>query len=424
LSHGQLNSKKSWLVYCIALLAYMSAVAQRTSFGVAGLEATERFHASASVLATFSVVQLLVYAAGQVPVGLILDKVGPRFMITGGAILMTVGQGILALAGNVPQGLAGRVLVGAGDAMVFVSVLRLLPMWFSGSRIPMLTQMTGTIGQLGQLISLFPFHAMLVRVGWTPAFSMLASLAFVCLILAVAFVRNGHEAASSPEHAQLSTAQRLGSAWRQPGTRLGFWTHFTTAFMINVFMLTWGFPFLVEGQGVPGELASSLMSIFVVVAIVLAPFLGAITSRYPLRRSQVALTVVFAMTLMWAVVLAWPGQAPLWVLVVLMITIAAGGPASVIGFDFARTFNPPHVMGTATGLVNVGGFSGAFVCMYLIGLAMDAQFRISGGTTELYNLGAFKVALSLQFLFVALGVTGMLVSRSQARRQQQGQGDS
>ncbi len=58
------------------------------------------------------------------------------------------------------------------------------------------------------------------------------------------------------------------------GHPAGFWTHFSTAFMVNVFMLTWGFPFLVEGQGVSGALASSLLSIFVVVAIVLAPILG------------------------------------------------------------------------------------------------------------------------------------------------------
>lgn len=418
MSHDQLNSKKSWIVYTVALLAYLSAVAQRTSFGVAGLEATERFNASASILATFSVVQLLVYAAGQVPVGLILDKVGPRRMIVGGAILMTLGQAFLAFANNVPQGLVGRVLVGAGDAMVFVSVLRLLPMWFSGSRIPMLTQITGTVGQLGQLISLFPFHAMLIHVGWTPAFAMLAVIAFVSLLLVITFVHNGHEWRGTGEEDPLSTRARLAAAWRQPGTRLGFWTHFSTAFMVNVFMLTWGFPFLVEGQGVSGALASSLLSIFVVVAIVLAPILGALTARYPTRRSLIALTIVLGMTVMWAVVLLWPGRAPLWVLIVLMISIAAGGPASVIGFDFARTFNPPHVMGTATGLVNVGGFSGAFICMYLIGMLLDFQFQLAGGERELYNLGAFKLALCVQFVFVAVGISGMLLARKKARRQQ------
>lgn len=402
----------------MALLAYVSAVAQRTSFGVAGLVATERFSATASILATFSVVQLLVYASGQVPVGLMLDKFGPRRMLIGGAALMSLGQAFLAFAGNVPQGLAGRVLVGAGDAMVFVSVIRLLPMWFSGARIPMLTQMTGTIGQVGQLISLFPFHAMLINLGWTPAFAMLSVLAFCTLILVVAFVRNGDPGPDDGSATALRTRQRLAAALRQPGTRLGFWTHFTTAFMVNVFLLTWGFPFLVEGQGLAGPLASALMSIFVVVAVLIGPFLGAATARHPQFRSHIALGIVALMTLMWAVVLLWPGRAPLWVLIVLMMAIAAGGPASAISFDFARTFNPAHLMGTATGMANVGGFFGGFVCMYLIGLALDAMHRWGGPDAELYSLGSFKIALSIQFVFVALGVAGMLVSRRQARRQQ------
>lgn len=419
MSLGSLNSKKSWLVFAVAVTAYISAVAQRTSFGVAGLEATERFGASASILATFSVVQLLVYSSGQVPVGLLLDKVGPRVMITGGTVLMTIGQAFLAYAENVPQGLVGRVLVGAGDAMVFVSVLRLLPMWFSSSRIPMLTQITGTVGQLGQLISLIPFHAVLVRIGWTPAFTMLSALAFVTLVLAITFIRNGYPGPTNSDEKQLKTKQRLIAAWRQPGTRLGFWTHFSTAFMVNVFLLTWGFPFLVEGHGVPGAIASGLMSIFVIVAIVIGPILGALTARYPAQRSKIALSIVVTMSLMWVVVLLWPGPAPLWLLIILMAAIAAGGPASAISFDFARTFNPPNLMGTATGLVNVGGFFGAFVCMYIVGLVLDLLHKISGGAGDLYNLGSFKIALSVQFVFVLIGVSGMLITRRKAREQQQ-----
>lgn len=403
----------------MAVLAYITSVAQRTSFGVAGLEATERFSANASILATFSVVQLLVYSLGQIPVGLLLDRVGPRAMISTGTILMLCGQAFLAFATDVPQGLVGRVLVGAGDAMVFVSAIRLLPMWFSGSRIPLLTQLTGTVGQAGQLISLFPFHAVLIMVGWTPAFAMLSALSFVALMLVIAFVRNGYTGPNVAGGPQLKTRQRLAAAWRQPGTRLGFWTHFSTAFMLNVFLMTWGFPFLVEGQGFPGSLASALMSMFVIVAVLLGPILGTLTARFPNQRSKFALTIVGTMTLVWLLVILWPGQAPLWLLIVLMAAIAAGGPGSAISFDFARTFNPPRLMGTATGVVNVGGFFGGFICVYLVGLTLDFIHRLNGYSGELYSLESMKMALSIQFIFVIIGVTGMLITRRKARQQQQ-----
>ncbi|MHC6177047.1 MFS transporter [Glutamicibacter endophyticus] len=413
----KLNSARSWVVFVAAVLTYLSAVAQRTSFGVAGIEATERFTASAQVLAAFSVVQLIVYAGAQVPVGLALDRFGPRLLITCGAAIMALGQGMLAVAESVGLGLTGRIFVGAGDAMVFVSVLRLLPMWFSSNRIPLLTQLTGTFGQLGQLVSLIPFHALLVALGWTPAFSIMSGLALATFLTTIAFVRNGQDFGHKGSTERLRAWQGLALAWRQPGTKLGFWTHFTTAFMCNVFMLSWGYPFLVEGQGLDDALASSVMSVFVVVAIVFGPILGALTARYPQRRSNFALTVVFLMILSWSVVLLWPGQAPLWLLIVLMVAVAAGGPASVIAFDFARTFNPPHLMGTATGVVNTGGFFGGFLTIYLIGLIMDWLHLNDAPGTSLYNLDAFRVALSLQLVIAVIGVVFMVRNRRKAREQ-------
>ena len=409
------DSARAWLVWGASVGAYLIAVTQRTSFGVAGLEATERFDASASILATFSVVQLVVYAGLQIPVGVLVDRWGPRAMITGGAALMVVGQLLLAMADSVGAGLVGRFFVGAGDAMTFVSVIRLLPIWFSGYRIPMLTQVTGMVGQLGQLLSLIPFVALLHLWSWTPAFLSLAALSVLALLLAVFLVSDGPRAAG-PRPVQPRVRALLSHAWKEPGTRLGFWTHFTTQFSANVFLLTWGYPFLVSGQGLSPELASGLLSIFVVVAMVFGPILGAAVARYPNRRSNIAFGVILGIALSWLAVVLWPGKAPLWMLIVLIVFVAIGGPASMIGFDFARTFNPQHVIGTATGIVNVGGFLAALVSVYVIGWLLDFQQKAAGPGAELYTLDAFRWAMSFQFLVIVIGVIGMFVTRGKARR--------
>ncbi|MDQ0094431.1 MFS transporter [Paeniglutamicibacter psychrophenolicus] len=410
-----LDSARSWVVWAASLGAYLIAVTQRTSFGVAGLEATDRFDASASILATFSVVQLVVYAGLQIPVGILVDRWGPRAMITGGAALMIVGQFLLAMADSVASGLVGRFFVGAGDAMTFVSVIRLLPIWFSGYRIPMLTQVTGMIGQLGQLLSLIPFVALLHLWSWTPAFLSLAALSVVGFALALVLVSNGPRTDEAPP-APVKARTLLAGAWREPGTRLGFWTHFTTQFTTNVFLLTWGYPFLVSGQGVSPAVASGLLSIFVVVALLAGPLLGAAVARHPHRRSAIAFNVIGMIALTWLVVILWPGRAPIWMLVILIVCVALGGPASMIGFDFVRTFNPAHVIGTATGIVNVGGFLAALVTVYVVGWLLDIQQRAAGAGAELYSLDAFRWALSFQFVVMLGGIIGMVVTRNKARR--------
>jgi nitrate/nitrite transporter NarK len=117
-------------------------------------------------------------------------------------------------------------------------------------------------------------------------------------------------------------------------------------------------------------------------------------------------------------VLLWPGQAPLPVLVLLVLALGLGGPGSMIGFDLARTFNPPNRLGTATGIVNVGGFVASLLTILLIGMILDAR---TGGTSA-YDLTDFKIALSVQYLVGLVGLGGILRTRRLARRRMAEQG--
>ena len=180
-------SRRAVAVWGLGVLAYTVAVFQRASLGVAGLDAQERFDTSAAVLALFGVLQLGVYAALQVPVGVLLDRVGPRRMLVAGGLLMAAGQLALALAGDVPTGLAARVLVGAGDAMTFISVLRLVPAWFPARRAPLVTQLTGLIGQGGQSSPRSRWRPACTRPAGRPAFAVAAGAGvLVALLVAVA----------------------------------------------------------------------------------------------------------------------------------------------------------------------------------------------------------------------------------------------
>jgi MFS family permease len=421
---GRVTSPRAWLIWIIGVFAYLVAVTQRTSFGVVGLEATERFHASAAEISFFTVLQLLVYAALQIPVGILVDRFGSRAMLAGGALLMGLGQLQLAFAENIPGGVLGRVLVGAGDAMTFISVIRLIPLWFAPARVPLLTQLTGMSGQLGQLISVVPFAMILHLAGWTPAFLSLAAMSALAIVLVLMLLQDlppGHPV-PEPSQGLRATGISLGHAWRQPGTRLGLWSHFTVQFSGTVFAMTWGYPFLISAQGLDRGAVSALMALYVASAIAAGPLMGSFVARHPLRRSTMVLLISGATAVAWAAVLLTPGRSPLWLLAGLVVVLAIGGPGSMIGFDFARTFNPAHRLGTATGIVNVGGFIAALVSIYLIGLVLDVLYSTGFSEGELYGLAPFRVALSVQFLLLAGGAAAILTTRRKVRRQMAAQG--
>lgn len=405
---------RAWAIWFVALAAYIIAVLHRTSLGVAGLDAQERFHIGAGAVASFAVLQLLVYAGLQVPVGLLLDRFGSLRLVVGGALIMAAGQGLMASTHSVGGAVAARVLVGAGDAMTFISVLRLVPQWFPGRRVPVVTQLTGIVGQAGQVLSAVPLAALLAGPGWATAFLSAAGAGVFVAIVAFAALRDTPERRINTGAAV--TVRQLGAdvghAWRHPGTQLGLWTHFTTQFTGTVFALMWGFPFLIAGEGLPRETASSLLTLFVLVGMAAGPLIGVLVQRHPMRRSWLVLGVIGLNATGWGLVLAWPGRAPLPVLVLLVLALGLGGPGSMIGFDYARTFNPPSRLGTATGVVNVGGFVASLLTIELIGLILDAR---TGGRAN-YDIGDFKVAMSVQYLIGAVGLAGILRTRRLARR--------
>lgn len=412
-----MNSRRAFLVWGVAVLAYVLAVVQRSTLGVSGVDAQERFAVSAAVLSTLAVVQIAVYAALQIPVGIALDRFGPRRLVLLGAALLVVGQAVVAVSPTIGPAVVGRVLVGAGDAMTFISVIRLLPMWFSGRILPQISQWTGNLGQVGQVLSAFPFALLLHTTSWGTAYGVAAAAGAVGLALAFVFVRNGpvpvRTGAIPLPHSWGGALRTFAHAVRRPGTQLGFWSHYVTQSSGTVFSLLWGVPML-RGLGYTSTEAAGFLTVIVVTGFVAGPLLGVLCARYPLRRSNLVLGCVELLAVVWTAVLTWPGQPPTWLLVLLVVAMGIGGPGSLIGFDFARSFNPVGALGSANGLVNVGGFLAAFVMMFLIGTILDAASRATGQTVFAWT--NFRIALTVQYLVVGFGVAMLLHARRRTRR--------
>jgi len=412
------SARRAYVVWGAAVLAYVVAVLDRSSLGVAGLEAGERFGASAAVLAAFVVVQLVVYATLQLPVGLMIDRLGPRRLIAAGAVLMALGQFTLAVATTTGLAVGARALVGAGDALTFVSVARLVPAWFPSSRVPLLTQLTGILGQLGQVLSAVPLVLVLHGSGWRTAFGSTAILGSVMAVVVLVLVRDAPGTGArgpvrtTPRAGLAPAPSRLRATVREPGTWLGYWTHFLTPFSSMAIILLWGFPFLVSGQGCTTAEAGALFTANVLSAIVAGPLIGELTARHPAWRLRFVVGVAVSTAAAWAFVLVPSGPRPLWALTVFMVVIAVGGPTSLVGFDFARSHNPPERLGTATGLVNAGGFVATLATMLGVGLVLDA---IGPGPRGEYSLDAYRLALSVVAVPWGVGLVGLVVSARSIR---------
>lgn len=451
-----------WLVWAVAIAAYVFSIINRSSFSALGATAQTHFGVEATAISLFIMLQLVVYASCQVPVGALLDRKGAPVLIAGGLTLMTAGQLLLAHSDTVPLALLARVLVGSGDACIFVSLIRLISDWFTPKQIPVVNQISANMGQLGQLVAVTPLVALVAALGWQGGFTVLAVTGFTLVLLALFTLRpapggvtliqglgwrprggRGSASARRPHPHQdeanqartdhpypvtdslpvLPPAPNPGfvSSIKQvlayPGVRLAFWVHYVTASMIFSIMLLWGMPFLTGGLGYSRALASAIIST-VVAAIVLAGFFtGSILSRFSAYRVHIAVGSSLLNLSLWSLIFFWPGTLPTALLYAAAITLGINGPVSMAAFEVVRSHVPQHQRGLATGIANMGGFTGALVIVLLIGLVLDS---LGAGTPETYTREAFRWAMASHIPVILLGIIMIALLYPKAKKALEG----
>jgi len=405
-------TRQGWLVWTIAVVIYFAAVFHRCSLGVASLEAGERFGVGPAALGVFTVLQVGVYAAMQVPTGLLVDRFGPRLMLTGAALLMGLGQVLFAVADSYSLGLVARTVLGVGDALTFVSVLRLVAAHFPAHRYALVVALTGVFGSAGNLVATVPLTLMLDGIGWTVTFLVAGVATTLYSALIMLRLRDFPAGVTPPPVEPVrprEVVNKVRASWGTPGTRLGFWVHFATTAGPATLGLLWGFPYLVEGQGLSQATAGTMLGVLVLGGLVGGPLVGAFTARRPELRTPLTVLFLVSSLVLWAVLLAWPGgRPPLPVLVLAFGVLSLGGPVSAVGFALARDYNPLQRVGTATGVVNVGGFVATTIAALTTGVLLDL-------TAALAPAQSFRIALLALVGVVLFGTVRALVWWRRAR---------
>ena len=385
-----------WL---LAGTVYLLAVLHRASLGVAGLLAQDRFGISSSELSIFIFLQLGVYAAMQVPTGVLVDRYGPRRLLVTASLIMGSAQLLFAFVPSYPVALLARALLGCGDALTFVSVLRFAATHFSPRRYPLLVALTGLMGIAGNIMATLPLALVLRRVGWPTAFGTAAGLSVVAAAAVWLLLSDG---APQPRAIRGAAEFRVGlrsvrlrvrTAWAQPGTRLGFWVHFACMSSATAFGVLWGSPYLIKAAGFSAAGAGAVLMYGVFGAAVASLVIGWLIGHRPIVRVPISLGIcLVTIAGLLVLVFGYGDSPPRGYVVAMFVVMALGGPASMVAFALARDYNHSRTLGTASGVVNVGGFAAAVIIALGIGWVLDLQ-----GPTNAHTLRwAVLVAVVVQ----------------------------
>ncbi len=396
------TNPRMWVAWLVGCGFFYFAFLLRVSPSVMVTDLMREFAVGASLLGNLSAFYFYSYAGLQIPIGMMMDRIGPRRVMSTAATVCGLGSIIFALSGSVETAYVGRLMIGAGAAFGYVGTLAITSQWFPIYRFAMLGGVLQMFGMMGGISGQAPTGFLVAEFGWRHTMLGLGVAVILIGIMLWVFVRDR----TSDIHRSVG----LWSSLRKVASNSQTWLNTLTAFTLTGPMLAigglWGVPYLTTAYGVSRAEAAGTMSLFFVGLAVTAPTLGWLSDRIGRRKPFLIAGCLTGTVCM--LVVALVRELPYPVLVVLILLTGAAGASQILSFACVKEVNPLNVSGAAIGLVNTGVVGSGAVMQPLVGVLLDQLWN--GATADGVRVYA-AADYGLAFLALpAVGVVGLLMS--------------
>ena len=358
------------------------------------------FAVGAALLGHLSAAYFYGYAGMQIPVGLLLDRFGPRRLITIATFVCAGGCVLFAVGGSLGVVTAGRFLIGASAAFSLVGAMAVAGHWFPANRFAVLSGGAMAMGMAGGVFGQAPLRLAVEAWDWRTANLLLAAGGVALAVAAWATVRDRRRGAGGVANALAG----LGIVVRHRQTWLIALTGLGTSAPLLGFASLWGVPFLETAYALPRTHAATLTSMLFIGWGVGAPLFGWFSDRIGRRKAPLlaglALETLALAALVYVPGLSVPAVAGLCFLVGFL------GSAQIVVFALAKENHRPELSGTAIGFVNAMVTGAGALFQPLVGLLLDLAWtgEIVLGA-PVYQTETYRLALAS---LIVCGLVGLL----------------
>ena len=376
-----------WVIFGTLSLSHFLIFFQRVAPNVLAPDLSRAFQLSASELGLLGSVYFWVYAALQVPIGILLDRLGARRLGASAMILAALGSALVGLAPGLGVALLGRAFVGIGSTPFYISIMLVIRNWFRRREFATMAGVMLTVSNLGGLAATQPLARLAETAGWRESLVLLAAVMLGAALLLALCVRSRPEEVGLPPLGEvlapdvgerLPLARALRIAWGVRSVWLIAAMFFLMYGVVNAFQGLWAVPWLIDTRGLSRPEAAIIQSWWAWGTVVGALAWGLLSDRVLHTRKGTGLLGFVLFALAWAPMTLLPAL-PLWTLTPLMFLAGFGSASVIITSPIVMELLPRQVVGTAIGLVNATPFLGAAAYQYGIGLALDAFGRAPSG---------------------------------------------
>ncbi|WP_163100098.1 MFS transporter [Peribacillus alkalitolerans] len=413
------NSRYRWIVFATVLLAYLLIVTQRTAPGLVSDQLMDEFKVTATTIGLLTSIQFFAYASLQVPIGILSDRFGPNFFLIVGTILNGMGTLIYSFAPNEIVLLSARLLVGIGDATIWVNLILILSQWFKAKEFVGLLGFAAMGGSLGFLMATVPFSAWIDFSGWrSPFFTTGLILTLYGLLLYFVLVKipsrmfkdTKNPLQSEPKREKTITILKRLFSNRQAWAT--FLCHFGVVGTYVGFIGSWAVPYGMHVYGLSRSDASQLIMIGLIGAIIGAPLTSWIASKLgTLKRPYFLVHIIIFIS--WGAFVLYSGKPPYFMLIILFFIIGYGNGASALTFAVVRQSFDMKEVGVVSGFANTGGFLSAVLLPSIFGKVLD-HFQMDANSSVGYHYGFI-----IPVIFSMVGLIGVVLIKEQRKEVKQ-----
>jgi MFS family permease len=377
---------RGWAIFAVASLGFLLSQFYRVSATVISPQLSRDLGLDMAQLGALSAGFFYAFALSQIPLGLLLDRVGARRAVTALALAGLAGAGLFAGAGGLGQALVGRALLGVGMSCNLMGAMALLAAWFPPAHFATLSGLLVGVGYLGTLLAATPLALMTQTWGWRWAFLAVAALNALQVVAFLLVVRDRPPGQEPPPPMGTSPLAGLGQVLGRPA----FWgISLGTFFRYGCFtalMGLWAGPFLISGLGFSEVQAGNALLCLSLGHILALPLAGRISDRWLASRKRVITPALLVSALLTLALGLIGRDDPAWRVYALLALIGVAAAPGQIMYVHVKELVPPGRQAAAMTGVNLFTMLGPAVVMQLVGLV------VGGGPGSLADPAQFRPA--------------------------------
>lgn len=427
-----------WLILGTLIIANFINFLQRVGLTVVADRVMAEFGLTAVAFGTLASIYFYVYAAMQVPAGIMVETLGSRKTIILGCLSAGLGSILFGLAPSFLAAYVGRLLVGLGVSIMWLCTIRVITEWFRSREFATYSGLAAALVNIGALLGATPLALLVVLTGWRMSFELIGFVTLAIGGMCWLIIKNRPRDIGLPSIVEIERYESVSDQMLPQSppsvpvpslmTRLKMmfgnrhaWPPVLLAFgayaPFGIFNTTWGVPYVMQVYGMPREAAANYVLIGTIGIIVGLVSIGYISDRL-VRRKLPVIVLALVSLVVWLVFILWnSGKPPPQFLYLLSFLMGASASGFVVAFACAKEVNHPTVSGIAMGFTNGGCMIAIALLQPLFGYVLDLGWQgtmVEGA--RVYPLSAYQSAFMLCFaVTMVYVVAGFLIKETRCQ---------